>query len=124
MIRYLLLICLLPVLSLCAADVTTDEADYEAYKVAKEEAVKASAETAKISAETAQLTADLASLRKRFPSAKDNAEAFKLWREDLRKQPSNDERWNNYEWLKRVEAAAIKAGLTTDPLTAVSVETK
>ena len=121
--RYLLLICLLPVLSLCAADVTTDEADYEAYKVAKVEALKVATEAEKVSAESAQLTADIASLRKRFPAAKTNAEAFKLWREDLRKQPNNDERWNNYEWLTRVETAAVKAGLTTDPkLTAVEVE--
>ena len=120
--RYLLLICLLPVLSF-AADVTTDEADYEAYKVAKVEALKVAVEAEKVSAESAQLTADIASLRKRFPAAKTNAEAFKLWREDLRKQPNNDERWNNYEWLTRVETAAVKAGLTTDPkLTAVEVE--
>lgn len=116
--RYILLCCLTPILgaiSVFAADVSTDEAEYAAFKQAKDDAVKVSSETAKASAESAQLTAEIASLRKRFPAAKSNAEAFQLWREDLRKQPSNDERWNNYEWLTRVEQAAIKAGLTTDP---------
>lgn len=117
--RYMLLICLLPVMSLCAADATTDEADYEAFKTAKETTVKASVETQKAMAEQAQLNAEITLLRKRFPAAKTNAEAFKLWREDLRKQPNNDERWNNYEWLRRVEQAAINAGLTTDPKAAV-----
>jgi Skp family chaperone for outer membrane proteins len=93
--------------SLFGSDATTDESAYVTYKNTVEQSAKTAKETASADTEKANALADIERLKKApaYKDMKTTADVLAKFREDIRKQP-DAERFANYEWLKRMEAAA------------------
>jgi hypothetical protein len=103
--RYLLICCLLPVMSLCAAELTEDqqaEKDYQAYQeTLRAEQLKAM-EAKQRAEEVAQVEKDVATLKADYPELTPDAALVKL-REDFKKATKPDEKWAKYGKLREIE---------------------
>jgi hypothetical protein len=121
--RYLLLLCLLPVLSLCAEEVVVDppkpveipfvppkpltqeqldEQEFQAYQEAQRAAQLAAMEAKQRAEEVAQVEKDVATLKADYPALTPDAALLKL-REDFKKAKTPEEKWAKYGKLREIE---------------------
>jgi hypothetical protein len=117
--RYLLLICLLPVLSLCAADVTTDEADYEAYQARQKTIREAVAVLDALLAEKHVLRNVVDDVKDRFRGVTAE-QAMAAWRVQVRAITDRDAKWAAYGPLREADAliSGLKARYGTNTIVA------
>lgn len=104
--RYLMLCCLLPVLSLCAVELTQEQQDEKAYQAYQEQVriEQLAAMEAKQSAdEISQVEEDVQTLNADYPALTPDAALTKL-RDDFRKEADPKAKWAKYEKLRAIES--------------------
>lgn len=103
--RYMMLCCLLPVLSIFTAELTPeqqDERDYQAYQEqVRAEQLKAM-EAKQKAEEIAQVEKDVATLKADYPALTPDAALVKL-RDDFRKEADPKAKWEKYGKLRDIE---------------------